>query len=303
MLELGSDCFDAICGDPAVRAELATLEESRQAAVRRFWTFFAAGIALGALAFFLLGRSDRAQFGWLAALLCVGAGLGLGMHALSKVGEALKQPVLAALAAKAGLEYMEKGFSPPVYPEARDTLFGHWLSQETFTDLFHGKDGEGKNHAVYEADLERRSGKNSRTIFRGQIYAVERKAPAGGTTAIVPDRGLFNFFKPAAGMTRVSLESDPEFEKKFEIYSTSEMEARQLLFDSAFRARLLSLAAGGRTFVFVAPDNALVAATSPDRFEPGSMLRSVSGEERVRKMVNDVCAAIAILREVKAGLG
>lgn len=303
MLELGSDCFDEICGDPAVRAELATLEESRQSAVRRFWMIVAAGIALGAASYFLLGQSDWARFDWIAALLCVTIASGFGMHALSKVGEALKRPVLAALAAKAGLEYMESGFSPPVYPEARETLFGGWLSQETFTDLFHGKDKEGKNHAVYEADLTKRSGKSSRTIFRGQIYAVERKAPAGGTTVIVPDRGLFNFFKPAAGMTRVSLDSDPEFEKKFEIYSTSEMEARQLLFDSAFRARLLSLAASGRTFVFVAPDNALVAATSADRFEPGSMLRSVPGEERVRVMVNDVCAALAILREVKAKLG
>ena len=222
---------------------------------------------------------------------------------MSSIAEALKRPVLAAIAAKAGLSYTETGFTPFAYPEARKALFSHWLSQENFTDLFQGKDEEGRGYAFYEAELVRGSGKNRRTVFRGQIYAVERRPAAGGTTAIVPDRGLFNFFKPAPGMTRVTLDSDHDFERRFEVYSTSEMEARQLLFDSAFRARLLGLATAGHVFVFVSPDAALVAASGRNRFEPGSMLRGPAGEERVRSMLNDVCASVALLREFKAKLG
>ena len=128
------------------------------------------------------------------------------------------------------------------------------------------------------------------------------RAPAP-PPSIVPDRGLFNFFKPAGGLQRVKLESDPEFEKKFEVYATGEMEARQLLFDTAFRQRLLALREDGRVFVYLGATDALVAATGWDRFEPGSMLRSKPGDERVRSMVEDVCATLATLRALKAKLG
>jgi hypothetical protein len=221
MLELGSGCFDQICGDAAVRAQLATLDDRRQAAVRRFWIATAAGLLAAAASCFLLVRFQWGQFGWVGALLCILAGVAFGIRALSSVAEALKGPALAAIAAKAGMLYVETGFTPFAYSEARQTLFGRSLSKEIFTDLFHGEDEAGRGYAFYEADLVRGSGRTQNTVFRGQIYAVERRAAGGGTTAIVPDRGLFNFFKPAAGMIRVKLDSDPDFEGRFEIYSTS----------------------------------------------------------------------------------
>lgn len=303
MLDLRSDCFNDICADPAVREELAGLDDKRQAAIRRFWIVIAAGAALTLAVYVALDRAHEGGFTLAIAMFLVIGTAVLAMNGLSKVGEALKRPVLTAIAAKAGLDYMETGFSPPVYPEAERALFGRWLSEQVFTDLFHGKDEQGRNFGFYEARLVRGSGKNRHTIFRGQVYAVERNAPADGTTVIVPDRGLFNFFEPHGGMARVKLDSDADFERKFEVYSTSEMAARQLLFDSAFRARLVTLSADGHVFVFVGPDNALVAASGPDRFEPGSLLRNVKGEDRVRAMLDDVCASVALMRELKAKLG
>ena len=302
MLELTSDCFNEICGSTPVREQLGALDTNRQAALRRFWMLAAGGIVAAIIAFALLARSGLGQWGWIAGLLIVIVPACVGLGGLSRVSEALKRPVLEALAAKAGMEYLETGFSPPVYPEARKPLFGSWLSTETFTDLLHGKDEAGRNFAVYEANLVRGSGKNRHTVFQGQVYAVERSHPGGATTCIVPDRGLFNFFKPAAGMERVRIDSDPEFEKKFEVYSTGEMEARQLLFDPSFRARLLDMRKKGRVFVFVAPDNGLVAASGKNRFEPGSMFKSRGGGDRVRMMVDDVCDAIATLKEIRARL-
>ena len=81
------------------------------------------------------------------------------------------------------------------------------------------------------------------------------------------------------------------------------MEARQLLFDTAFRQRLLGLREKGKVFVYLGPTDALVAATGADRFEPGSMFRSRPGDERVRTMVGDVCDALATLRAFKAKFG
>jgi hypothetical protein len=81
------------------------------------------------------------------------------------------------------------------------------------------------------------------------------------------------------------------------------MEARGLLFDPAFRAKLLELRKSGRVCVYVGPDEALLAANGKDRFEPGSMLRSRPGEERVRLMFDDVCASLDLLRALKLKLG
>ncbi|HEX4736770.1 MAG TPA: DUF3137 domain-containing protein [Allosphingosinicella sp.] len=303
MIELTTDCFNDICNDPAVRAQLSALEENRAAAVRRFWIWTVAAILLAGAAYISLGATGWQRFSFIAAILFLVLGIGLGWSALSKVGEALKVPVLQALATKAGMQYLESGFSPPAYPEAQKALFGSWLNRQAFTDLFHGKDEEGRNFAVYEALLQRSSGKSEQTVFRGQIYAIERRPSSSATTVIVPDRGLFNFMKPMSGLERVESASDPEFEKRFETYSTSEAEARQLLFDSDLRQRLLNMRQAGRVFVYVGPTDALVAATGSNRFEPGSMLRSRPGDDRVRSMVSDVCEALATLRALKAKLG
>ena len=135
--------------------------------------------------------------------------------AARKAGKALKLPVLETLAEKGGLTYMETGFDPPVYPEARKALFGNWLSTQTFTDLFHGTDEDGSRFALYEGTSGPPLRARTRhTVFSGQIYAWQRRATGGGEIVIVPDRGIFNFFKPLGGMERVKFENDPDFEKQ-----------------------------------------------------------------------------------------
>ncbi len=265
--------------------------------------WIAAGVLLAAASYVSLEWTGWHRFSFLPALLFLVLGIGIGWTGLSKVSESLKVPVLQALAAKAGMDYFETGFSPPVYPEARKTLFGRSLNREAFTDIFHGTDEDGRNCAVYEAHLQRSNGKSEQTVFRGQVYTFERRMPGSATIVIVPDRGLLNFFKPMSGMERVEIGSDPEFEAKFEAYSTSEVEARQLLFDSALRRRLLDMRQNGRVFVYVGPTDALVAASGGNRFEPGSMFRSGPAEDRVRSMVGDVCDALATLASLKASLG
>src|SRR5579875_2985530 len=212
MLDLRTDCLNDICADPAVREQLAGLDAKRQAAVRRFWIVVAIGVLLTIAAYLSLDRAHEGGFTLGIALLLVVGTIVIATIGLSRAGEALKRPVLTAIAAKAGLEYMEADFSPPVYPEAQQALFGRWLSEQVFTDLFHGKDEQGRNFGFYEARLVRGSGKNRQTVFSGQVYATERNAPADGMTVIVPDRGLFNFFEPHGGFARVKLESDADFE-------------------------------------------------------------------------------------------
>jgi hypothetical protein len=303
MIQLGARDYDELCRSPAVREQTASLEAHRKSALLKFWLLSAGGTLVGVAAWWTLSESGWGTFALVAGFLFLAVGVITGLIPLQAVARDIKYPVLQAVAGKAGMEYESAGFAPPLYPDARKALFGTWLSSETFSDLFHGADEAGNGYAVYEGHLQRSSGKSRHTVFLGQIYAFQRRCNGEATTVVVPDRGLFNFFKPAGGMDRVKVDYDPEFEKKFEVYSTHEVEAKQLLFDSNLRRRLLELRQAGKVLVYIGPEGALVAATGRDRFEPGSMFRSKGGDERVRSMFDDFCASMAVLRDLKERLG
>ncbi len=304
MIEFTDDHFRDLCRAGPVAIEISTIEDRRKAAVRQFWLRLLGGTALAIAIGWTMIASDSEWMGvglFLAIAVFI-VGIILAILPLGKAGEALKHPTLETLAKKGGMDYMPTGFDPPVYPDARKALFGNWLSGQTFTDLFHGTDAEGRRYAIYEGNLTRKSGKNTVTIFSGQMYAFQRRARSSGEIVVVPDRGIFNFFKPVSGMERVRFEGDPDFEKKFEVYGVHPHEALALL-GSDVRRTLLGLRQAGRVFVYVGPEDAFVAATGKNKFEPGSMFRARAGEERVRMMFDDVCASLAVLGSLKAGLG
>ncbi|HEX8571377.1 MAG TPA: DUF3137 domain-containing protein [Allosphingosinicella sp.] len=304
MIELTSGDYQSLCAAGAVRERIDSLEGERKAAVRKFWIRGLGGLALAAAAGATLYASGWETTALVAFALFLVFAIIAATLPLMAAKEALKLPVLEEIATRAGMEYLPADFDPPAFGWACALLFGGGgFSSLTFTDLFNGTGEDGLGHAVYEACLQRRAGKNSYVVFQGQIYAIQRRPGAGGRIAIVPDRKLLNFWKPASDMERVRIEGDDAFEKKFEVYATDPMEARALLSDAAFRARLLELRQAGRVFVYAGPEEAVVAATGKDRFEPGSMLRSRPGEERVKLMFEDVCASLDLLRELKKKLG
>ena len=302
MIEYGDEHYRDLCRNGRVALEISTIEEKRKAGLRKFWLFLLAGIVLAVAIVWSMSSPDLIGFGAFLAIAVFIGGIVFGMLALGKAGQALKIPVLETLAEKGGLTFMEGGFDPPVYPEARKALFGNWLSGQTFTDLFYGTDSDGRRYAIYEGTLTRRSGKNTHTIFSGQMYAWQRARTGGGEIVIVPDRGIFNFFKPVSGMERVKFESDPEFDRKFEVYAFEPQQA-QMLIGSDVRRALMELRQAGRVLAYVGPDDVFVAATGKNKFEAGSMFRSVSGEQRVRNMFDDVCAGLAVLKRLRATLG
>jgi hypothetical protein len=304
MIQLTEKDFQTLCAAGTVRERIGAIEGERKAAVRKFWLRGAIGLALSAAALVTLLNAGWEAMAFIVFVIFLIGTFIAAAGPLMAAKEGLKHPVLEEVAKKAGLEYFPSEFTPPVFGSARALLFGgSGFSSQTYTDLFNGVDEEGRGFAVYEANLQRRAGKNTYSVFCGQMYAIQRRPGAQGETVIVPDKKIFNFWKPSSDMERVRIEGDEAFEKAFEVYSTHPMEARELLFDSVFRARLMELRKGGRVCVYAGPEEALVAANGKDRFEPGSMLRSKPGEERVRLMFDDVCSSLELLRELKLKLG
>jgi hypothetical protein len=303
MIELGASHFKELCAHETVRERLGALEGERRAALRQFWKRGAIGLVLSAAALYTLFATGWHTTAIPVALLMLFATVIVAALPLMEAGEALKHPVLEELARRCGMEYLAEGFDPPAYGGARRLLFGSSLSSETFTDLFHGADEEGRGFAVYEACLQRRVGKNTVTVFSGLLFAIQRRPGLEGISVAIPDRKILNFFKPASDMERVRIEEDEPFEKRFEIYATVPAEARSL-FSPLLRARLLEMRGKGRIFVYVSPDEVLLAAwDTSNRFEPGSMFRSRPGEERVKGMFDEVAASLTTLRALKQMLG
>lgn len=304
MIELTHADFEALCAAVPIRERLDSLEDEREAAIRkrRRVTFF--GLAISAAAAIFLFKAGWVGTAFFGTFLMVSATFAAAGLSLWEVTEGLKHPVLEEAARRAGMEYLPDEFTPPAFEPACEFLFGgRGFSSETFTDLLDGKDEEGRYVAIYEACLERNSGEDTDSVFSGQIYAFERRPGRRGHIAILPDRNILNFWTPASDMERVRIEEDDEFERSFEVYATDPTEARQLLFDGDLRSRLLDLRLAGEVFVYAGPEEALVAAGGQDRFEPGDMTNSLIGEERVRLMFDDVCESLALLRELKAKLG
>lgn len=302
MIELTANCFDALCAEAPVSQQLSQLEENRRIAVRRFWLCWAAGLITGPLVFLALIEVGWTIAGAIAGISVLAIGIVFAFTALARATEKLKVPVLERIAARAGMEYFERGFTPPVYAEAGKALFGSRLSSQVFTDLFNGSDGDGRACAVYEARLERGSGRNKHLVFTGQVYALQRRFKAVGETIVIPDRGLLNIFKPARGTERVDFDETGEFAHRFEVYATAPAEAKMLL-DPALRGLLLSLREKGRVLAWFGGDQVMIATVGKNRFEPGSLLRPIPGPRRVRAMLEDVCAALATLRQLQAKVG
>jgi hypothetical protein len=298
-------CSDTLCREVCaagpVAIELSTMDDRRRSGLVRFSVTVAAAVAAAALLAYMLASPQRLGLIFAAVFLILFLAIALGYLQLGKVGEALKVPALQTIAAKAGLTYAERGFDPPAYADARKALFGNWLSTQTFTDLFKGSDENGKRFALYEAVLVRGSGRSRHTVFSGQVHAWQRRDRSGSEIVIVPDRGIFNFFKPIGGMERVRFDSDPEFERRFEVYAFEPEEALMVI-GSDFRRALLELRQAGRVFTYIGPEEVLVAGWGRNRFEPGSMFRPIPGEERVRHMIEDVCAGLATLERLKAAI-
>jgi hypothetical protein len=288
-----------VCAAGPVALEISNMDDRRRSGLVRFWATVGGGVAAAALLIYALASPQRLGLIFGAVFLILFLTVVVSYRQLGKVAEALKVPALQTIAAKGGLTYAERGFDPPAYADARKALFGNWLSSQTFTDLFKGSDESGKSFALYEAVLVRGSGKSRHIVFSGQVHAWQRRVRSGSEIAIVPDRGIFNFFKPVGGMERVRFESDPDFERKFEVYAF-EPEQAMMVIGSNLRRALLELRQAGRVFAYIGPEEVLVAGWGRNRFEPGSMFRAIPGEERVRHMLEDVCAGLATLERLKA---
>ena len=288
--------FEQLC-EGSLRPVLEGAAEVRSKAMGQFWIRLAIGAAVTLAVIVFVSGTWKFALG-VTGLVVTGF---VAFGPLGKAAAALKQPVLAAAAESVGAAYQSEGFATAGY-ERLHGLFGSPTSKR-FSDFITGHWGE-RPFSIYEAVLTRGSGKSRQTVFIGQIYDHQRVTPVQGTTAVVPDKGLFNVFKPGPGMQRVKFESDPEFDRKFEVYSTLPDEARALMSEPVRRQLVELRQDNSRVFVVYEGDMVSTALYSgQDRLEAGNMMSNKPAKERARSIYADMQRSLAQSHRLSETLG
>jgi len=149
---------------------------------------------------------------------------------------------------------------------------------------------------------ERGTGKNRRTVtvFNGIFILLEMNKNFLGLTVVKKDTGKrWDWFTKSKDLKNVKLE-DPIFEKKFDVCSTDQVEARYLLTPS-FMSRLLELSdifseygQGVIQCSFYMNKLLLMIPSSKNRFEVGSIYQPATFVDDI----NDILKEMAVLFQI-----
>ena len=165
-------------------------------------------------------------------------------------------------------------------------------------DEIHGT-YDGLPIRITEVSLRRRQGKKSRVVFDGLFVGITLPRSLTGTTVVLTDRGAWENFKVGwrgGDLDTVRLEHQ-EFEERYEVYSTDQIEARALL-TPAFMDRFVELAKRSESWLpgAIAEGKTLTVALPKrmgrgDLFEPPPYWQPAGGAALVQ-LENDIRAVL-----------
>ncbi|MBH5322854.1 DUF3137 domain-containing protein [Aurantiacibacter sediminis] len=224
----------------------------REEAKKKTWNrrFIALAIVLPFLVFiWITFRPDAGIMIW-ATFLLGGIGIAWAQAPVFKAIKDVKVGINDAIADTLGLAYSHdcKPGMPVELAKACKLLPRH--NRSHFEDEWSGDIG-GIPFMLQEAKLQERrgSGKNRRwvTVFQGVVMSIGYKRRFHGTTLLVRDNAHRTFFGGKRDSIKIAgMELDyadmthPDFEDRFDIYTTDQVEARHLI-DPLYVERLIAL--------------------------------------------------------------
>ena len=263
---------------------LVARESERRMAVGRFFTLLLVGGAT-ATALALFGLSLP-----LAFLVLTGA-TGASFLLLDRTRAEITHGLLERLARIFGFTYAARPGRPALYDQFRRLKLIPGHNREKFEDAVSGVYA-GALFSFCEAHLEMQTSgkkKSRRTVFHGQLFAIDYPKRFLGSTVIQRDMGVLNALtRPSKEYQRVGLVS-AEFEKAFEAWSTDQVEARELLDPIVLeRFEELERLFGGKK-IRGAFDGGklLIAVETGDRLTIGTMFRPIEGTGRVETILKE----------------
>ncbi|MBX9727178.1 MAG: DUF3137 domain-containing protein [Rickettsiales bacterium] len=153
---------------------------------------------------------------------------------------------------------------------------------------------------IVEAKLTKGSGKSERTFFKGLIVTLALPKRFTGTTVIHRDKGKVGNLLGTRKFNPVRLES-PDFESRYEVYSTDQVEARYLI-STTFMERLMALEDKlGCTLEAVFYKRELLIMLASDRkwFEPSSIYEPATFAKDIGLIFDQMQQLFAIIDVLK----
>lgn len=236
--------------------------------------------------------------------ILIGVGFFFAYWPLQDVERQTKLESLNAIAEAIGCTYEGAGFAPPEIKRFKDLDLLPGCDRDNYEDLFQGT-YEGCRYDFYDAHLERRHRSNKgsdswTTVFRGQLVRVAFPKKFQGVTIVRRDAGVFNVLQRwTTKLQRVGL-GDSRLERAFEVYSNDQVEARYLI-HPVFMERLLALEQhfkGGKLRCAFEQGDLLIAIEGKNRFEIGSMFKTLNDASRAKSVVDDLTEIVRVVDAV-----
>jgi hypothetical protein len=291
-----------------VRPILTELESLRKNTLRAIDFRVAWMVPLGLIAGLILGPIFQGDYpvlgaiGW--AAIGVMAGWGTAFTPMNnKYRRAYKESIIPHLAACFGALDYRQAVEPDLKRLAKLGLipgFGKKLVEDEILGAYRDIPVN-----IVEATLET-GGKNSSVVFNGLLAELAFPGRFSGTTIVAKDGGLLGnalrTFVQASGLERVRLE-DPDFESRYQVYSSDQISARALL-TPAVMQRLMELErrTQGDPPRLLAEQGTLRVALSKGKtenlFEPPSIANPVSGSDMLVELSSDIGSVLELVDAV-----
>ena len=283
---------------------LSAREAERRDKINKAKTYGVGIIALGILLIIIVKILRRDGGFDVTIMMATGAGLvGMYYYLFKEISVFTKQQIVDGICHYVGWTFVAKPDLPPdltawtrlfLIPngyEKSGILGGKTVKYEDqISGLAHGADFNS-----VELKLTRQSGKRTVTDFQAQLMTITFPRKFSARTLVLRDKGRFQR-KAKSDMKRVGL-VDPIFENIFEAYSTDQVEARYLL-DPVFMQKLVDLetSVNGKNIRFAFYDSQLfIAIETNDRYEAGSMFKSLLDPERTQRILNEIVAIFNVI--------
>ena len=240
------------------------------------------GIAAAAAIAVMSFMPEQAEYGFVVGALIGGITWWVANQPIQAISQQIKVRANEELGAALGLTYQPNGTPSSDFELAtRMGLLPSDPDQADYSDFWQGTFGNSEG-TLHEAHLQeyQQQGKHRRlvTVFQGVVMGYQFARPFTSTTLVRQDMGLltglFNFGSRMIGLKLEAVKMvNPDFERRFEVVSTDQVEARYLL-HPAFCERLMEMEAAfnGRNMrLAFAQGRVVVVIETQDMFESGGI--------------------------------
>ena len=171
-------------------------------------------------------------------------------------------------------------------------------SSDSYDDIFEGS-YKDVNIEIVESDFTIGSGKNRRTVFDGVIVKLKMNKKFVSHTVIKPDSLFHASVLP--NLKRTELE-DPEFNKKFDVFTNDPIDARYLI-TPTFMERLKNLKTAFKankvSCAFFNDYLIIALSTQKDLFSLCSLVKKIDDKQQYLEMYEEIVSIIKLIDHFK----